>query len=62
MDLPKMTVGQLVSALQNLPSELEVKVWLPGSRIKLVGVIGPMKKYDAVMIEGNIEPGSALGD
>jgi hypothetical protein len=38
----------------------EVDVWLPGSYIQLECVLRP--SGDKVLIEGNLRPGSALGD
>lgn len=59
MLLPKMTVGQLRAALAAYDEDLEVKVWLPGSTIKLSTVFRS-DRHMAVCIEGNVEPGSAL--
>ena len=57
--LPKMTVGQLRAALSIYEDDLEVKVWLPGTTIKLACTFRS-DRHQAVCIEGNSEPGSAL--
>lgn len=55
-----LTVQELREALAYLPGDVTICVWLPGSRIDLrPGLIG--KASDgAVMIEGNLRPGSVL--
>ena len=55
-----MNVKELKAAFDKLGAEhegKEVKVWLPGSRIYLTGVF---LNGSTVLIEGNVEPGSAL--
>jgi len=62
-----MTLGDLRKRLDALAADvagadaLEVKVWLPGSRVKL-GVPFIYRKDDCVLMEGNIETGSALDE
>jgi len=57
-----MNLKQLRDHLATIPTKydaLEVKVWLPGSTIRL----SPMMTepyYGQILIEGNIDPGSAL--
>lgn len=66
MKLPKITVRQLRNMLNAVPKtadDLEIKVWLPGSTISLNGnggkfIVGP----GTLLIEGNIDRGSALDD
>jgi hypothetical protein len=63
-----MTVGELIDNLTGYVEDsrragvnvrsLPVEIWLPGSRITIDGQ--PFKKGDAVLIEGNIKPGSVL--
>lgn len=69
-----ITVGQLRKALAQFPDDKQVKIWLPGSVIYLTGPGGASPSAsvflqsvamrggseDIVMIEGNLEPGSAL--
>lgn len=57
MELPQMTVSHLLNELKKWPGEQTVKIWLPGSTIALAGMFG---KDGMVMIEGNLEDGSAL--
>jgi hypothetical protein len=52
-----MTVGELLDYLSKFKREQPVHVWLPGSRIRL----SPMLEQDGtVLIEGNVNEGSAL--
>jgi len=57
-----MTLQQLREHLAHVPTkydDLEVKVWLPGTTIRLT----PMKVepyHGNILLEGNIDPGSAL--
>lgn len=56
-----MKIRELKKALAELgpgADEMEIKVWLPGSRITLNGPIMAAPKY--LMIEGNVDEGSAL--
>lgn len=58
-----MTLKQLREHLAKVPEkydDLQVKVWLPGSTIRL----GPMlvePYHGNILLEGNVDPGSALG-
>lgn len=61
--MPTMTVKDLRDALALLGAGHDhkpVKAWLPGSRIALSGTF--ILSGDDVLIEGNVEPGSALDD
>ena len=53
------TVGQLRERLAKLDASTPVRVWLPGTRISLVQVFSETEK-GVVLIEGNVEPGSAF--
>ena len=56
-----MTLKNLRELLNAVPLDqehLEIEVWLPGSRITLHGA--PILGGPAVLIEGNLKPGSAL--
>lgn len=61
-----MNVKELREALEQLGTghdDKEVKVWLPGSTIRLNGPVlhaVPSQYKDRVLIEGNLDPGSAL--
>lgn len=58
-----MTINDLIAKLQaELPhnGNLEIKVWLPGSRISLTGKGTLIRQEDILFIEGNLDPGSAL--
>lgn len=60
MSIPQMTVKDLRDSLALLGpghDNKPVKVWLPGSKIALHQM---MKIGDSILIEGNVEPGSAL--
>jgi hypothetical protein len=62
MSLPQTTIGQLREALAKLGPEHDAKtfkVWLPGSTISLVPRL--LVRGETVQIEGNVDPGSALG-
>lgn len=62
MQIPHATVKQLKAALANLPpglDEAEVKIWLPGSHISLSPFV-LVRSDKRVLIEGNVDPGSAL--
>jgi hypothetical protein len=56
-----MTGRELLDMLTAEPPEnlaYEIKVWLPGSRISLNGVL--FKRGNAMLIEGNLDEGSVL--
>lgn len=60
-----MTLGELraiVGRFEQAHDGTEVKVWLPGSRISLneMGNLGLMPKDGVLLIEGNVDEGSAL--
>ena len=58
-----MTVDELVGALSKLPPEhraKQVKAWLPGTTICFDGQAVYNRRYDAVLIPGNVAPGSVL--
>jgi hypothetical protein len=57
-----ITVEQLLARLEKAPRNAEVRVWLPGSRIALTDAPFTVAQStkDEVLIEGNVEPGSAL--
>ena len=58
-----MTVAELRKALEGKPDNAEVRVWLPGTRIALSWMQSSASvdiNATQVLIEGNIEPGSAL--
>lgn len=57
-----LTVRELTAILSNKSPDAEIRIWLPGSRIAIgpSAVSSPDPRY--VLIEGNIEPGSALDD
>jgi hypothetical protein len=58
-----MTLKQLREHIAQFPAkydDVEIKVWLPGTTIRL----SPMKfepYHGNLLLEGNIDPGSALG-
>lgn len=54
-----MKVKELLIALKNAKAKDndEIKVWLPGSTISLSNVFSAQA---GVLIEGNVDPGSAL--
>lgn len=54
-----MKVKELIEALKDKPSEAEIQVWLPGSTIQ-IGPVMNFLKDGKVLIEGNLNPGSAL--
>jgi hypothetical protein len=57
-----MTLKELRQLLATEPLEndnLEIKVWLPGSTISLRGAT-MIHRGKTLMIEGNVDPGSAL--
>lgn len=57
-----MTIAELRKIVEAWPRDAEqdkVQVWLPGSRIDLCGKLFK-SKAGTVLLEGNIEPGSAL--
>jgi hypothetical protein len=58
-----MTIGELRKAVTNpcWPDDAEVVVWIPGSKIILGEHLFGLKD-GRIAIEGNVEPGSALGD
>lgn len=58
-----MKVQELRAALSELTPDadhLDIKVWLPGSTISLGGKFMAATKPNTLLIEGNIDPGSAL--
>jgi hypothetical protein len=58
-----VTADELIRALSELPPEhraKQVKAWLPGSTIYFDGQALYHARYDAVLIPGNLTPGSAL--
>jgi hypothetical protein len=55
-----LTVRQLRAILEDRPDDAEVRIWLPGSRIALTGTRLKVINQHQVLIEGNVEPGSAL--
>lgn len=62
MTLPTLTLRQLKAELEKFDGsylDKEVQVWLPGSYIALSNVFFAKSK-GKMLIEGNIEPGSAL--
>jgi hypothetical protein len=57
-----VTLRELIAMLAAEPEEnldREIAVWLPGSRISLDGR-GLIRLGNALLIEGNLEEGSAL--
>lgn len=61
VDLPQMTVAQLIAELGKVDDKAKpVQVWLPGSRIALHQVMHNVTRYGVLLIEGNVEEGSAL--
>jgi hypothetical protein len=52
-----LTAASLIAALQKMPTDAEVRVWLPGTTIALSSVF---EHGGQVRVEGDIEPGSAL--
>lgn len=54
-----MTVSELLKQLQDKPPEAEIICWLPGSTISL-GPVMSFLKDGKVLVEGNVDPGSAL--
>lgn len=58
-----MTVTELRAALKGKPGKSEVVIWLPNSTIRIGPVMSFLRASDkAVMIEGNVNPGSALSN
>ncbi len=62
-----MTISELRQALDAVPAHeasTEVKIWLPGSLIRLASVMGvrsnKLSVEPVLMIEGNVDSGSAL--
>lgn len=58
-----MTVHELIELLQRVPKShrgRRIKVWLPGSTISLTGTRAMLEDDRGVLIEGNVDPGSAL--
>ncbi len=64
-----MRIKELKAALAALDrghDEMEIEVWLPGSTIRLgydpagKGIATFLRRNGKLMIEGNINPGSAL--
>jgi len=61
-----MTLRELRKLVEATPSkhdDVEVKVWLPGSTIRLNAMGKGLRLYEGNLImEGNVDPGSALMD
>jgi len=65
-----MTLKELREYLAKVPAvfdDLEAKVWLPGSTISIEPMaIGSCRnkngKRSLLLLEGNVDPGSALGE
>ena len=61
-----VTLGQLQKQIQEridsgkATKDTPIRVWLPGSTIALSGLTDFLKGGD-ILIEGNVDPGSALG-
>lgn len=64
MERKSITFKQLKAAVNSVDevrhADDEVLVWLPGSTIRLGQHIFFNKKHNALLIEGNVNPGSAL--
>jgi hypothetical protein len=59
-----MTLKELREHLAKVPAGLdglEIKVWLPGSTISLSPMSVERKGF-LLLLEGNVDPGSALGE
>lgn len=51
---------ELLNSESKSNENLEVKVWLPGSTIRLSGQETMIRRGNILMVEGNVDPGSAL--
>ncbi len=61
LDRDRVSVKDLMKYLRTCPPDAEVQVWLPGSYIRLMNQhLLPKPGEHIVLIEGNMEPGSAL--
>lgn len=64
MNLKTMTVRELIEQLSEVVDwDRDVQIWLPGSRIRVSALLHYTKrgkKDEPVLIEGNVEEGSAL--
>lgn len=59
-----MNVKELRAELAKLTpkdDDREIKVWLPGSTIRLNGPAMDSQRHGCFLLEGNLDPGSALG-
>lgn len=57
------TVAELRAALNALDAKFDdatIKAWLPGSTISLGREAFFHERHQAVLVEGNVDPGSAL--
>lgn len=52
---------QALIGLGNTYDNCQIEVWLPGSYIRLSPQLVPNANRGKVLIEGNLNPGSALG-
>ena len=60
---PTVTVQQMLASLAGMNPDAEVRVWLPGSRIRLsMNCFANTEegKTPEVLFEGNVEEGSVL--
>lgn len=57
--LPTATARELIAGLRDIQGNTPVRVWLPGSTIALT-ISGVIERGGEVLIEGNVDPGSAL--
>jgi hypothetical protein len=61
MSLSARQLRTIIDAVKPEDLDREVKVWLPGSTISLEFNGGkPLTRKDCFIIEGNVDPGSAL--
>lgn len=56
--LETATVAEVIAALQTMPPNMPLRIWLPGSTIALNKSAFNYK--DDICIEGNVDPGSVL--
>jgi hypothetical protein len=54
----KQLADLLAASIALGEGDREIKVWLPGSTVRLCGV--PFRRGEIVVLEGNVDPGSAL--
>lgn len=60
---PTITVQRMLAVLASMNPDAEVRIWLPGSRIRLepqAFMNNEDGKPPEVLFEGNVEEGSAL--